>query len=143
MSRLKKSMAKDASPVKISLSPIDLHSSSTGAHCLVSHFCLFVLFFCFLYVRRLSRTRPPLKARCKSLPKRPRHGMVIAPRMEHGSRALYKCKDGFQLGGSNVTECNYGNWSGLPPACQESNAHTSIFSFNFSQHKRDRFHDAF
>uniref|UniRef100_A0A0P5PLV4 Sushi, von Willebrand factor type A, EGF and n=1 Tax=Daphnia magna TaxID=35525 RepID=A0A0P5PLV4_9CRUS len=58
-------------------------------------------------------------ARCKSLPKRPRHGMVIAPRMEHGSRALYKCKDGFQLGGSNVTECNYGNWSGLPPACQE------------------------
>ena len=67
------------------------------------------------------------KARCKSLPRRPRHGMVIAPRMEHGSRALYKCKDGFQLAGSNVTECNYGNWSGLPPTCQESTyAHISF-----------------
>lgn len=46
--------------------------------------------------------------------------MVIAPRIEHGSKALYKCKDGYQLRGSNVTECGYGNWSGAPPVCQES-----------------------
>lgn len=47
--------------------------------------------------------------------------MVIAPRIEHGSRALFKCKDGFQLvGPTNVTECYYGNWTGEPPACQES-----------------------
>jgi len=47
--------------------------------------------------------------------------MVIAPKIEHGSRALYKCKDGYQLAGgtSNITECYYGNWTGIPPVCQE------------------------
>jgi hypothetical protein len=46
--------------------------------------------------------------------------MVIAPRIEHGTRALFKCKDGFQLVGPNTTECMYGNWSEAMPVCQES-----------------------
>ena len=48
--------------------------------------------------------------------------MVIAPRIEHGTRALFKCKDGFQLVGPNTTECMYGNWSEAMPVCQESKA---------------------
>ena len=46
--------------------------------------------------------------------------MVIAPRIEHGTQALYKCKDGFQLVGSNVTKCMYGTWTSSIPDCQES-----------------------
>ncbi|XP_065167243.1 CUB and sushi domain-containing protein 3-like isoform X3 [Atheta coriaria] len=58
-------------------------------------------------------------ARCKHLPKLPKNGMVIAPKMEHGMKARYKCKDGFELKGYEFIECSYGNWTGEIPACQE------------------------
>ena len=32
---------------------------------------------------------------------------------------MYKCKDGFKLEGNNITECNFGNWTSLPPKCVE------------------------
>uniref|UniRef100_T1J421 Sushi domain-containing protein n=1 Tax=Strigamia maritima TaxID=126957 RepID=T1J421_STRMM len=60
-----------------------------------------------------------LPARCKTLPPRPRHGMVIAPKTEHGMRAMYKCRDGFVLRGNNITECMFGQWTGHTPYCQE------------------------
>ncbi|XP_017775518.1 PREDICTED: CUB and sushi domain-containing protein 3 isoform X2 [Nicrophorus vespilloides] len=58
-------------------------------------------------------------ARCKHLPKSPKNGMVIAPKMEHGMRARFKCKDGFVLKGGEFVECSYGNWTGENPSCQE------------------------
>ncbi|XP_063237081.1 sushi, von Willebrand factor type A, EGF and pentraxin domain-containing protein 1 isoform X2 [Bacillus rossius redtenbacheri] len=58
-------------------------------------------------------------ARCKRLPRAPRNGMVIAPKTDHGMRARFKCKDGYTLRGSNVTLCQYGNWTGAAPYCQE------------------------
>lgn len=42
-------------------------------------------------------------ARCKNLPKAPRHGMVIAPKTEHGMKARFTCRDGYVLLGNNVT----------------------------------------
>ncbi|CAG7827922.1 unnamed protein product, partial [Allacma fusca] len=57
-------------------------------------------------------------ARCKSPPKPPRHGMVIAPKTEHSMKARYTCRDGYILIGNNVTECQYGVWRGDPPTCQ-------------------------
>ncbi|CAL4084147.1 unnamed protein product, partial [Meganyctiphanes norvegica] len=58
-------------------------------------------------------------ARCKKLPDRPRHGMVISPKTDHGAKAKYRCKDGYQLRGSSTTTCHYGNWTGAVPQCQE------------------------
>uniref|UniRef100_A0A1B6DCY4 Sushi, von Willebrand factor type A, EGF and pentraxin domain-containing protein 1 n=2 Tax=Clastoptera arizonana TaxID=38151 RepID=A0A1B6DCY4_9HEMI len=58
-------------------------------------------------------------ARCKYMAKAPKNGMVIAPKTEHGMKARYKCKDGFTLRGENTTECQYGNWTGELPYCQE------------------------
>ncbi|GAB6024202.1 hypothetical protein CHUAL_008903 [Chamberlinius hualienensis] len=58
-------------------------------------------------------------ARCKKLPPRPRHGMVIAPKTEHGMKAKFRCKDGFILNGNNITECHYGQWTGEMPHCME------------------------
>ncbi|KAI5725568.1 hypothetical protein M8J77_017209 [Diaphorina citri] len=58
-------------------------------------------------------------ARCKVLPKVPRHGMVIAPKTDHGMRALFKCKDGFELRGENTTLCQYGEWVGASATCIE------------------------
>ncbi|KAG7173717.1 Locomotion-related protein Hikaru genki-like 2 [Homarus americanus] len=58
-------------------------------------------------------------ARCKKLPDRPRHGMVIAPKTDHGKMARYRCKDGYQLQGTLNTTCEYGNWTGTTPSCQE------------------------
>ncbi|KAK0075726.1 hypothetical protein PV325_006452 [Microctonus aethiopoides] len=64
-------------------------------------------------------------ARCKQMPKSPKNGMVIAPKMNHGMRAIFKCKDGFTLvgGGPNNTskhvECHYGTWIGDIPHCVE------------------------
>ncbi|KAL0277452.1 UNVERIFIED_CONTAM: hypothetical protein PYX00_004721 [Menopon gallinae] len=58
-------------------------------------------------------------ARCKTLPKPPRNGLVIAPKTEHGMKARYKCKDGYTLRGPNLTECSFGNWTGEPPHCQQ------------------------
>lgn len=68
-------------------------------------------------------------ARCKTLPKPPKFGMVLAPKTEHGMKARFKCKDGFKLLGPNGTEpidenqyvmnCAFGNWTGATPMCQE------------------------
>ncbi|XP_042217249.1 complement factor H-like isoform X2 [Homarus americanus] len=57
-------------------------------------------------------------ARCKKLPVRPRHGMVIAPRTGHGMRAKYRCKDGYELMGPQTTKCHFGNWTGRTPWCR-------------------------
>lgn len=46
--------------------------------------------------------------------------MVIAPRMDHGTRARYQCYDGYELVGNHTTECRYGNWSSEIPVCLES-----------------------
>lgn len=55
--------------------------------------------------------------------------MVLAPKTEHGMKARFKCKDGFNLtgpGGKEVVDeneyvltCAFGNWTGTTPACQE------------------------
>ncbi|XP_057654256.1 sushi, von Willebrand factor type A, EGF and pentraxin domain-containing protein 1 isoform X9 [Diorhabda carinulata] len=58
-------------------------------------------------------------ARCKRLPSVPRNGMVIAPKMEHGMKARFKCKDGFELKGDDLMECSFGNWTGELPKCEE------------------------
>uniref|UniRef100_A0A1A9WXH7 Sushi, von Willebrand factor type A, EGF and pentraxin domain-containing protein 1 n=1 Tax=Glossina brevipalpis TaxID=37001 RepID=A0A1A9WXH7_9MUSC len=68
-------------------------------------------------------------ARCKNMPKPPKHGMVLAPKTEHGMKARFKCKDGFKLvspEGKDVTDfnayiltCSFGNWTGETPHCQE------------------------
>ncbi|XP_034950831.1 uncharacterized protein Hasp [Chelonus insularis] len=64
-------------------------------------------------------------ARCKQMPRAPKNGMVIAPKMNHGMRAIFKCKDGFTLVGggpdnsSMYVECNYGTWIGEIPHCEE------------------------
>ncbi|XP_075734978.1 sushi, von Willebrand factor type A, EGF and pentraxin domain-containing protein 1 isoform X1 [Rhipicephalus microplus] len=59
-------------------------------------------------------------ARCKSLPERPAHGFVIAPKTDHGMRALFRCTDGYQLVGPNVTVCQFGNWTHeAVPLCRE------------------------
>lgn len=57
--------------------------------------------------------------RCKHLPKPPKNGMVIAPKMEHNMKARFKCKDGFKIQGREFIECSYGNWTGEIPICQE------------------------
>ncbi|KAJ8676165.1 hypothetical protein QAD02_011951 [Eretmocerus hayati] len=64
-------------------------------------------------------------ARCKQMPKPPKNGMVIAPKTDHGMKAVFKCKDGFELIGggpynnSVSVECQYGNWTGDIPHCIE------------------------
>ncbi|XP_054709581.1 sushi, von Willebrand factor type A, EGF and pentraxin domain-containing protein 1-like [Uloborus diversus] len=58
-------------------------------------------------------------ARCRQLPDKPKHGLVIAPKTDHGMKALFLCKDGYQLVGSNVTECHYGEWKNKTPICKE------------------------
>lgn len=65
-------------------------------------------------------------ARCKTLPKPPRNGIVIAPKTEHGMKARYKCKDGYTLRGSNLTECSFGNWTGEPPHCQQGKKNSFV-----------------
>ncbi|XP_070168047.1 protein lev-9 [Polyergus mexicanus] len=64
-------------------------------------------------------------ARCKQMPKIPKNGMVIAPKTDHGMKAVFRCKDGFELiggGPSNASksvECRYGNWIGDIPYCNQ------------------------
>ncbi|XP_076316028.1 protein lev-9-like isoform X3 [Tachypleus tridentatus] len=58
-------------------------------------------------------------ARCKHLPKQPKHGMVIAPKTDHNMTALYRCKDGYKLVGPNITVCNFGRWTTDTPRCEE------------------------
>ncbi|KAJ8978205.1 hypothetical protein NQ317_014721 [Molorchus minor] len=57
--------------------------------------------------------------RCKILPKPPRNGMVLAPKMEHGMKARFRCKDGYELKGHYLVECSFGNWTGEIPKCEE------------------------
>ncbi|XP_050719319.1 uncharacterized protein LOC127000000 isoform X1 [Eriocheir sinensis] len=59
-------------------------------------------------------------ARCKRLPERPRHGMVIAPKTDHGRLARFRCKDGY-VPDVNITytKCHYGNWTNPTPKCIE------------------------
>lgn len=67
----------------------------------------------------IPRCKP---ARCKQLPRAPKNGMVIAPKTEHGMRAGFRCKDGFELivkGDSHYVECSFGNWTGEIPYCRE------------------------
>ncbi|KPJ01115.1 CUB and sushi domain-containing protein 1 [Papilio xuthus] len=56
---------------------------------------------------------------CKKMPKFPRNGMVIAPKTEHGMKARFRCKDGFELKGNPIVVCSFGNWSGEMPKCEE------------------------
>ncbi|XP_050520065.1 sushi, von Willebrand factor type A, EGF and pentraxin domain-containing protein 1 isoform X2 [Daktulosphaira vitifoliae] len=58
-------------------------------------------------------------AHCKHLPQIPKNGIVLAPRMGHGARAKFACKDGFVMTGDRYTECRFGNWSGKTPICEE------------------------
>lgn len=68
-------------------------------------------------------------ARCKTLPKPPKSGMVLAPKTEHGMKARFKCKDGFQIVGPDgevpadenvfTMVCAFGNWTGETPECRE------------------------
>ncbi|EAA12905.5 AGAP007761-PA [Anopheles gambiae str. PEST] len=68
-------------------------------------------------------------ARCKTMPKPPKFGMVLAPKTEHGMRARFKCKDGYNLtapGGKPIPDpnnyvliCSFGNWTGEMPQCTE------------------------
>lgn len=70
-----------------------------------------------------------IPARCKSMPKAPKHGMVLAPKTEHGMKARFKCKDGWKLtdrSGKEITDseqyvltCSFGNWTGDTPFCSE------------------------
>lgn len=65
------------------------------------------------------------------MPEKPKNGLVIAPKTDHGMKALYRCRDGFTLEGSNVTECNFGKWTGTTPKCVEGNLRilsVSVFS---------------
>lgn len=45
--------------------------------------------------------------------------MVIAPKTEHGMKARFRCKDGFELKGNPIVVCSFGNWSGETPKCEE------------------------
>ncbi|KAG7300622.1 hypothetical protein JYU34_014915 [Plutella xylostella] len=65
---------------------------------------------------QIPRCQP---ARCKRMPRFPRNGMVIAPKTEHGMKARFRCKDGFQLRGNPVVVCSFGNWTGETPKCEE------------------------
>ena len=49
----------------------------------------------------------------------PQNGMVVAPSLNHRATGIYHCKDGYQLNGTARTDCNYGNWTGVTPRCQE------------------------
>ncbi|KAI1289812.1 Protein lev-9 [Halotydeus destructor] len=53
------------------------------------------------------------------LPERPKNGLVIAPKTDHGMKAMYRCRDGYTLVGANVTTCNFGKWLEPTPTCQE------------------------
>ena len=66
-------------------------------------------------------------ARCKDLPRPPKHGLVIVAKSDHGMKGRYKCKDGYVLYGKNVTECRYGNWTSRTPKCKQSRYLQTLF----------------
>uniref|UniRef100_A0A336LXT8 CSON007528 protein n=1 Tax=Culicoides sonorensis TaxID=179676 RepID=A0A336LXT8_CULSO len=45
-------------------------------------------------------------AKCKTMPKAPKFGIVLAAKTEHGMRAVFKCKDGFVLKSPNGSVIN-------------------------------------
>ncbi|XP_041978220.1 uncharacterized protein LOC121732407 isoform X2 [Aricia agestis] len=65
---------------------------------------------------QIPRCQP---ARCKKMPRNPRNGMVIAPKTEHGMKARFRCKDGFELKGNPIVVCSFGVWTGETPRCEE------------------------
>ncbi|XP_045762822.1 uncharacterized protein LOC123865673 [Maniola jurtina] len=65
---------------------------------------------------QIPRCQP---ARCKKMPKYPRFGMVIAPKTEHGMKARFRCRDGYELKGNPIVVCSFGVWSGEAPKCEE------------------------
>ncbi|CAK1543665.1 unnamed protein product [Leptosia nina] len=65
---------------------------------------------------QIPRCQP---ARCKKMPRFPRNGMVIAPKTEHGMKARFRCKDGYELKGNPIVVCSFGTWSGETPKCEE------------------------
>ncbi|XP_012545704.3 uncharacterized protein LOC101741571 isoform X2 [Bombyx mori] len=65
---------------------------------------------------QIPRCQP---ARCKKMPKYPRNGMVIAPKTDHGMKARFRCKDGYEMKGNPIVVCSFGNWSGETPKCEE------------------------
>ncbi|GIX85074.1 uncharacterized protein CEXT_123761 [Caerostris extrusa] len=74
-------------------------------------------------------------ARCRQLPEKPKNGLVIAPKTDHGMKALFLCRDGYQLDGPNVTECHYGKWTPalahLQRDIESANYPVSIESANY------------
>ena len=64
----------------------------------------------------LSTTAP-----CTSSPPHVHNGMRIFVGKGHGFQAKYKCFPGFKLTGMNSSYlmCNYGEWVGGHPHCQE------------------------
>lgn len=67
----------------------------------------------------IKRFKLFFSAHCKRLPLIPKNGIVLAPRMGHGAKAKFSCRDGYTLVGDQYTECRYGNWSGETPKCDE------------------------
>lgn len=61
-----------------------------------------------------------LTARCKRLPPRPTNGFVVAPKTDHGQRALFICHDGYEIQGPNITFCHFGIWNISSPICHPS-----------------------
>lgn len=67
------------------------------------------------------------------MPKFPRNGMVIAPKTEHGMKARFRCKDGFELKGNPIVVCSFGNWSGEMPKCEEGRKKSKDSSHGYSK----------
>ncbi|XP_055328022.1 sushi, von Willebrand factor type A, EGF and pentraxin domain-containing protein 1-like isoform X2 [Paramacrobiotus metropolitanus] len=58
-------------------------------------------------------------ASCKTPPPSPRQGFVIAPKTDHGMKARFACNKGYRIVGGDTVMCDYGNWTGEAPICQE------------------------
>lgn len=58
---------------------------------------------------------------CFSAPPHVHNGMRIYLGNNHGSKAKYKCYDGYRLHGMNSTylKCEFGEWKGGRPHCEE------------------------
>ncbi|XP_035229458.1 sushi, von Willebrand factor type A, EGF and pentraxin domain-containing protein 1-like isoform X2 [Stegodyphus dumicola] len=60
-----------------------------------------------------------INANCHQLPEKPKHGLVVASGTDHGVKVFFICKKGYQLIGSNVTECYDGQWTTPTPVCRD------------------------
>ncbi|OQV22151.1 Protein lev-9 [Hypsibius exemplaris] len=58
-------------------------------------------------------------ASCKVPPPSPRKGLVIAPKTDHGMKARFVCGKGYRIQGDETATCEYGNWTGQAPTCQD------------------------